>query len=139
MMKSMYATMGALSKAFYEKDGEDALPVIAEIMGEAGKRNGELASSMLKNKGMKAVGELFDMWEMFDMGIDVVELSDEKIHFKMSPCPLGLEGTSKELCEAVMTSDKTLIKTIIGKEVEMEIPKSMAEGDDYCEGIVKVK
>ena len=36
MMKNMYVTMGDLCKAFYKKDGKEALPIITEIAGKSG-------------------------------------------------------------------------------------------------------
>lgn len=139
MIKFMFATIGALSKAFYEKYGDEALPTIAEVMGESGVEHAKIAQSMLKGNDMKAVGELFGMMEMFDFEVEVIELSDDTIRFKMAPCPMGLEGTSKELCEAMMTSDKKMIETIIGKEVDANILKSVAAGDEYCEAVMTIK
>ncbi|MCW4037459.1 MAG: hypothetical protein NWF13_01855 [Candidatus Bathyarchaeota archaeon] len=41
MFKAMYATMGDLNKAFYEKFGDEALPVITKVSGEGGSEVGE--------------------------------------------------------------------------------------------------
>ena len=139
MMQHMYATMGALGKAFYEKYGDDALPIITEVMGETGAAGGKLAKGMLKGEGMKAMGEMFGMFSMLGFDFQMIEVSDDTLHFKSSKCPLCVEGTSRGLCEAMMSSDKQMISTIIGEEVDMEIPKSLAVGDEYCEVIFKTK
>jgi len=134
MFKHMYATMGALSKAFYERYGKEALPIISEVMGKSGVGSGKMAQEMVSVKGMKDVGELFKMMEtMMDMKMEIMELSDDVIRFKLSQCPMGIEGTSKELCEAVMSSDKKMVSTLLGQEVEIKMLKSVAAGDEYCE------
>jgi len=139
MMKHMYLTMGAFSKAFYEKYGKDALPIIAEVMGESGVEGAKIAQGMLKGKGMNAVRELFGMMEMMDIPMEIIGSTDEMIHIKGAVCPMGLEGTSKELCEAMMTSDKKMVSTIVGQEVETKILKSKAAGDECCEVIFSKK
>ena len=139
ILKQFFSNIGNLGKAFYEKYGDEALPVISEVMGKNGVAMAEMSKPMLKGEGMKAVREAFGTFEMFDMGLEVLEVSDDTFHFKIAPCPLCLEGTSRELCEAMMTSDKKMVETIIGQEVEMEIPKSVAVGDEYCEVHYKKK
>ena len=52
---------------------------------------------------------------------------------------LGIEGTSKGLCEAMMNSDKNMMSTLLGREVEMKILKSVAAGDKECEVIFSKK
>lgn len=139
MIKHMYATMGALSKAFYERYGKDALPIMTKVAAEAGVESAKISQRMLRGKGMKAVGELFRMYEMMGFPVEIIELTDDMMHFKTSECPLGLKGTSKELCEAMMTSDKKMVSTLLGQEVEMKILNSLAAGDEYCEIIYSKK
>ncbi|MCW4037460.1 MAG: hypothetical protein NWF13_01860 [Candidatus Bathyarchaeota archaeon] len=91
-------------------------------------------------KNMEDVGELFKMMEtMMDMKMEIIELSDDMIHFKTSTCPMGIEGASKELCEAMMTSDKMMLSTLLGQEMESKITESVAAGDECCEVIISVK
>ena len=139
MIKQFFSTIGIMGKSFYEKYGDEALPVISEVMGKNGVAMAEMSKGMIQGKDMKAVGQLLGMFEMFDMGLDVVEVSNDTVHFKIAPCPLCLEGTSRELCEVMMTSDKKMVENIIGQEVEMKIPKSVAVGDEYCEVLFKKK
>lgn len=140
MVKLMFMGMGALSKAFYEKYGKEALPIITEVASQGGVEYGKVMQQMTPAKGMKAVGELFKMMDsMMGEGMEIIELSDDAFHFKVSQCPVGIEGTSKELCEAMMTSEKKMMGIFLGQEVEMRIPKSVAAGDEKCEIIYSIK
>ena len=70
---------------------------------------------------------------MMGMGTEIVGSSDSSFHFHQSHCALGLEGTSRELCEAMMTVDKSRVSRFLGKEVEMKILKTGAAGDEKCD------
>ena len=139
MMQGMYKTMGALAKAFYEKYGADALPIITSVMEEAGVENGKLAKNMIPGEGMKAVGNLFQMMIQMMEGGEILEITDDKLRFKTSLCPMGIEGTSRELCEALMTSDHAMVRTMLGQDIETTITDSVAAGDDRCEVIFAIK
>ena len=139
MIQNMWATIGALANSFNEKYGNDALPIITEVQRESGAAMGKFAKGMLKSERLKGMGEMFGMLSVLGFDIKVEELSDDTLHFKLSKCPLCIENTSRELCEALMNSDIVMIGTIAGKEVDMEIPKSVAVGDEYCEVIFKTK
>ncbi|MFC1937456.1 hypothetical protein ACFLWY_02710 [Chloroflexota bacterium] len=140
MMQLMLRGMGAYGKAFYQKYGKEALPIITEVASQGGVEWGKIMQNMLPAKIMQALGESFKMMEpMMGVKIGLVESSDNMLHFKMSQCPLGLEGTSKELCEAMMTNDRKMIETVLGQEVEAKIPKSVAAGDKECEIIYTIK
>lgn len=140
MMENMYMTMGELSKAFYRKNGKEAVPIITEIMIKAGEKEAEIIQKMMPVKDMKDAAELWKMIDsMMEMGLEIVELTDDKIHFKVPKCPLGIEGTSKELCEAMMATDAKMMSTLLGQEMEMEILKSVAVGDKECELVFSKK
>jgi len=140
MMQLLMTGYGALSKSFYQKYGKEALPVIAGVMGQGGVEWGKLMQKMTPVKGMKTYGEAFKgMGSMMGMGLDVVELSDNKIHFKLSKCPFGIEGTSKELCEAMMNLDKAMMSTFLGKQGEVKVLKTVAAGDKLCEVIESIR
>ena len=140
MMKLMMMGMGAFGKASYKRYGKEALPIITEVANQGGVEYGKLMQQMAPTKSMKAAGESFKMLgSMMGRGMEVVELSDDTFHFKVSQCPLGIEGTSKELCEAMMTSDKKMMSDFLGQEVELKILKSVAAGDKECEVIYSTK
>jgi len=140
MMKNMYVTMGDLCKAFYKKNGKEAIPIITEIASKSGAEEAEIIRKMMPVKDMKDVGELFKMMEaMMEMGMEIIEISDNMVHFKIPGCILGLEGTSQELCDAMMTLDTKMMSTLLGQEVETKIVKSVAAGDKECEVIFSKK
>jgi predicted hydrocarbon binding protein len=140
MMKLMFMGMGALAKTFYQKDGKTALPLITEVMSQGGVEYGKIMQQMVPAKSMKGVGEMYkQMGAMMGMGVKVVELSDKALQVSAPQCPMGLEGTSKELCEAMMMSDKMGIGHLLGKEVELKVLKTVAAGDKQCEFIYSTK
>ena len=136
MMKHNYAMWGTLCKAFYEKYGKEAIPIITEVSSKNGVGQAEIIQKMTPVKDMKDVGELFKMTDsMMESGMEIIELTDDAIHFKLSQYTCGIEGTSKELCEAIMASDSKMLSTLLGQELETEIIKSVAAGDKICEVI----
>jgi predicted hydrocarbon binding protein len=140
MMSLMFEGLGALSRAFYEKCGDEALPIIAEGARKSGARQAEIMQKMMPVKSMKDIGEMLKMMGgMMGMEMEILELSDDTLHFKGPKCMLGIEGTSKGLCEAMMNSDKSMMSTLLGREVEMKVLKSVAAGDKECEVIFSKK
>jgi len=136
MMRHMFAGLGALSRAFYDKCGDEALPIITEGARKNGVGQAEIMQKMMPVKSMKDIGEMLKMMgAMMGMEMEIIELSDETLHFKGPKCMLGLEGTSRGLCEAMMNSDKSMMSTLLGREVEMKVLKSVAAGDKECEVI----
>jgi predicted hydrocarbon binding protein len=139
-IKQDYAVIGGLCMAFYKKYGKEAIPIITEVMGKNGVATAEIAQKVMPVKDMKGLAELMKMLNsMMDLGVEIIESTDDKIHLKMSECSLGLGGTSKELCEAMMASDKTFTRTLLGQEVEVKVIKSIAAGDKECECIYSKK
>jgi hypothetical protein len=133
-IRQNYALAGDLCKTFYKKYGKDVIPVIAEVMVKNGVAQAGVMQKMMKVKDMKSIGEAYKISELvMDMGIDVTDLTDDTFHLKITRCPCGLEGTSRELCEVIMITDKKMISTMLGQEVEMKVIKSIASGDKECE------
>ena len=140
MMSLMFEGLGAMSRAFYEKCGNEALPIIAEGARKSGARQAEIMQKMMPVKSMKDIGEMLKMMGgMMGMEMEIVELSDDTLHFKGPKCMLGIQGTSKGLCEAMMNSDKSMMSTLLGREVEMKVLKSVAAGDNECEVVFSRK
>jgi hypothetical protein len=136
----LYVGYGEICKGFYRKFGKEALPVISEVMREGGDKVGKIMRESLPSKSMKTICQQ-DMVSdsMFGWGLEVVELTDDTSHVKMPKCPLGLEGTSRELCESVMVNDLQKATTFLGKKVNMKIIKSVAAGDEKCEIVFSTK
>ena len=140
MMEHTFVVIGDLCRAFYEKDGKEALPIITEVSSRSGAERAKIMQQMMPVKDMKDVGELFKMMDLtMNMGMELIEVSEDVIHFQMPKCVLGIKGTSKELCEAMMAADEKMISTLLGQEVEMKILKSVAAGDKECEIIFSKK
>jgi predicted hydrocarbon binding protein len=140
MMEDLLARLGALGKAFYDRFGKEALPVIVEVMNKSGVDTAKVMQKTMPVKGMKDAGQLFvKMGASIDTGMEVIELSDDTFHFKLSRCLFCLEGAGQELCEAMMASDAKMMDTILGQELEMKIVKSVAAGDKICEVIFSKK
>jgi len=140
MVKLSMMGMGALGKAFYKKCGEAALPIIDEVMSGGGVEEGKLMKQMHPVKSMKDVGEIYkSMAAMTGMNMEVLKQTDDTLHFKMSQCPVGIEGTSKELCEAMMATDKNAVSTLLGKGISVQVLKTVAAGDKMCEVIFSTK
>jgi predicted hydrocarbon binding protein len=140
MLNMLSGEVGALGKTFYNKYGKESLPMIAGVVSQSGVEWGKIMRNNSPTKGMQAAGELQRIiGDSLGWGVDLVEATDEKLHFKVSKCPFGIEGTSKELCEAMMIMDETRMSTFLGQEVEVRILKSVAAGDKQCEVIFSKK
>jgi hypothetical protein len=132
---------GTLNKSFYLKFGKDSLPIITEVMSRDGVQAGE---SVRKRMGtahnMKDISSFFEIVEaLLGLKMERVEVSDRVFHCRMSKCPYGIEGTSKELCEAMMSKDAKQVSALLGKEAKLEIIKTVAAGDKQCDMIFAIK
>lgn len=123
-----------MCKGFFETIGTDALPILSEVMSEAGAEAGKIALKELQGEGMNIVGEL-----VHARGLEIIALSDEMIRFRNLQCPYNLKGTNRELCEAMMSYDRMLVSEMLSFRVDMKIPKSIAAGDEWCEVIYSIK
>jgi hypothetical protein len=135
MTQPMFLQIGALNTAFYRKFGKETLPIIAECMGQSGTEAGEsIRNRMGKAKSMRDISSMFEIVEaMLGIKMGRVEVTDSVFHCTMPKCPYGLEGTSKELCEAMMVKDAKQVSAVLGQEIKMEIVKSVAAGDKKCD------
>jgi len=140
MMTLMYKTIGDLSSAFYKKYGKAALPIISTVSAKFGEESAKLVKKMMPVKNMKDYAEMYKMMmSMIGEKLEVVEVSDNVFHFKGSHCPMGVEGTSQELCEALMAGDNKMLSTLLGQRVETKLVKSLPAGDKCCEAIYSRK
>ena len=132
--------MGVLSKAFYQKYGKEALPIIVGVVSQGGAEGAKMMQQMGRAKSMKGVAEGYrHMCAMMGLKMDVTELSDKAAKFRTSQCPYGVQGTSRELCQAMNEGDRTLMSTFLGQEVGQQVVKSLAMGDKECEVIFSIK
>jgi predicted hydrocarbon binding protein len=140
MMKLMSNMFGDLSNAFYKKYGKDALPIIAAVSAKSGVDMAKIVQKMMPVKNMKDFAELYKMM-MSTLGekMEIVKVSDDMLHFKVSYCTMGIQGTNQQLCEAMINSDKKMVSTLLGQQFDIKILKSLAAGDKYCEYIYSKK
>ena len=64
MMEHTFGMVGDLCRAFYEKNGKEALPIINEVASKGGVERAEIMEKMMPVKDMKDIGELFKMMDM---------------------------------------------------------------------------
>ena len=134
MMKLMYNMMGDMCAAFYKKYGKDALSTISAVSTKYGEPNAKLVQKMMPIKNLKDVAGMYSMmFGMIGEKFDVVKVSDDTLHFKVSTCPMCIQGTSKELCEAMMQTDKKMVGALVGHPINIGVMKTVAAGDKYCE------
>lgn len=140
MMKLMNNMVGDLSSAFYKKYGKDALPTIAAVSGKYGADCAKIVAKMMPVKNLEDVAEMYKMMmAMMGEKMEIIKSSNDMFHFKMSKCPMGVQGTSQELCDALMNFDKKMVSTLVGQQFNNKVPKSVAAGDKYCEVIYSRK
>lgn len=136
--KNPIEAQGMLIKAIYEKFGESALPIIREICRLQGKSLGLKIKTKLTDSKLSTVAKAFS--KSYDpKDINIVKISDEVFQIQGIKCPFGLENTSRELCEAVMEIDSEYFRTAVSENIELEIIKTVATGDGYCDTIYKFK
>jgi predicted ArsR family transcriptional regulator len=125
---------GMLIKEFYKKFGKEALPIIKEICKRQGRSLGLKIKRKLPDNRLSTVATVFSKSYNPD-DINVVKLSDSVFQIQGTKCPFGLENTSRELCEAVMEIDGEYFRTAVSEDVKLEITKTVAAGDKYCDTI----
>lgn len=132
--KNAIEAQGMLIKAFYNKFGKDALPVIAEICKKQGRALGLKIRKKVPDNRLSTVAKAFSKSYNPD-DINVVAVSDTKFQIQGNKCPFGLENTSRELCEAVMEIDIEYFRTAVNDDIKLEIINTVAAGDKNCDTI----
>jgi predicted ArsR family transcriptional regulator len=136
--KNATEAQGLLIKAFYEKCGDEILPVIDDILGRQGRSLGLKVRSKLPDCRLSTVAAAFI--KNFDpKTVEVVSISDKKFHIRGTKCPFGLENTTRQLCEAVMAIDRELFSVATDGNTTMEITHTRAAGDPVCNTIFTSK
>jgi len=136
--KNATEAQGLLIKAFYEKCGDEILPVIDDILGRQGRSLGLKVRSKLPDCRLSTVAAAFI--KNFDpKTVEVVSISDKKFHIRGTKCPFGLENTTRQLCEAVMAIERELFSVATFGNTTMEITHTRAAGDPVCNTIFTSK
>jgi hypothetical protein len=136
--KSAIEAQGMLIKAFYNKFGKEALPIIAEVCKKQGRALGLKIKQKVPDNRLSTVANTFAK-SYNPEDINVVEISDTKFQIQGTKCPFGLENTSRELCEAVMEIDAEYFRTAVSEDIKLKIINTVAAGDKCCDTIYKCK
>lgn len=136
-----YQALASMSRLFYEKFGDEAIPIIREVWYQMGLVSGESLKKNLTEFNFKSAADFLDKRNKQSSGEMVTcHLSDELYHFTTISgfsCDVGLDDAGCPVCEAVMNINKGQFKAICGIDVEMHIVKSRAAGDNCCEIIYR--
>ncbi len=131
-------SQGLLIKKFYEKFDKEALPIIRDVLSKEGKSIGQKIKKKLSNNKLSTVIEAFV--STYDPKIvKIISKSDTEFHVQGTKCPFGIENTSRDLCEAVMSIDLEYFRTAVNDKIELEIIKTLAAGDSCCETIYRLR
>ncbi len=132
---------GKLCVALYEKAGDEGLRVIEEIYGEYGYKVGLGLKEKWKPEDLFEASKQFEkMTNEADLP-SKVEVKGNEAHWTAYRCPFSLQNTYRQVCEAAMAMDREIFRALLGLEkgqIEIRIQKSVAAGDDFCLGIVRV-
>ena len=136
--KNATEAQGLLIKSFYEKYGDDILPVVEDILGRQGRALGLKLHAQLSDPRLSAVGAAFSK-NFNPADVDVAEISDHRFQIRGNSCPFGLENTSRKLCEAVMAIDREYFFAATGGKTTLRILKTRAAGDPVCDTVYTVE
>lgn len=135
---NLIEAQGMLIKAFYEKFGKEALPIIKEILGKQGRALGLKIKKKLPDNRLSTVAKAFS--KSYDPNlVKVIAIADDIFQIQGTQCPFGLENTSRELCEAVMEIDHEYFRTAVSDKITLNIIKTVAEGDSCCDTVYELK
>ncbi|MEN6622528.1 MAG: hypothetical protein ABFD50_13365 [Smithella sp.] len=131
-----YQALTLMSRLFYKKFGDDAIPIIRDVWYQMGLASGKILKKKLGEFDFRSAADFLDNRNKQSSEFVVCQLSDELYHFNTLPgscCDLGLDDAGRPVCEAVMSINQGQFKSICGFDVKMDIVKSRAAGDDCCE------
>jgi predicted hydrocarbon binding protein len=135
-----YDALALMTKLFWEKYGEEALPIINEVWYKMG-----LASGVRLKKDapydFKTTANIFmDRDSKLNYPDMRYELSNESYRW-IAPagleCVVGLDNAGLPVCKAVMSLNQGQFEAVFGGKVELEFIKSRAAGDDWCEIVLR--
>lgn len=138
VVPTLWENMGAIAKAVDKKFGAEGRKLLRQVMAERGSEIGEQMKPLSPGEDFKSVGTFFaGAAKMFGVENEV-EVKANEVVVKIARCPYGLEGTNRELCEAMMAHDIRAVETV-GPNVTMKIVKTVAVGDPECVMSVRPK
>ena len=138
VVPALFENIGRIARAVDKKFGAEGCNLLRQVMSERGSEMGEMMKPLSPGEDFKSVGTFFAGAAKIFGVENEVELKEDEVLVKVPRCPYGLEGTNRELCEAMMAFDMRAVETL-GPKVTMEIVKTVAVGDPQCELSVKSK
>lgn len=136
--KNPIEAQGLLIKAIYERFGKESLQIIQDVCAKQGCSLGMKIKGKLPDNRLSTVAAAFT--KSFDPDfVNVISVSDKKFHVQGTMCPFGLENTSRELCEAVMSIDREYFRTAVSKGISLKIVKTLAAGDACCDTVYELQ
>ena len=135
-----YQALALMSRLFYEKYGNDALPIIRQVWYKMGISSGERLKKQTEYDFRTAADVIIERDKKIGYKGMYYEISEDAFRNTTSPghkCDVGLEGAGLPICKAIMSLDQGQLKSIFGHDVELEILHSLAAGDDYCDIILR--
>ena len=134
----LFGNAGSIAKAVDKKFGAAGRDVLRQVMSEDGAALGESLKPMCPGKDFKSVGTFLPQ-AMNMLGVEnEVKLNEEEVTVTGSKCPYGLEGTNRELCEAMMAFVEAATNAI-SPDVTLEVVKTVAAGDPLCQFSFKAR
>ncbi len=132
-----YQALSSMSRLFYEKYGNDAIPIIREVWYKLGLDSGERLKNQSATYDFKSAAHLIEQERSKKRNRKVTgQIFDNEYHmttYSGYPCNVGLkEDDGPCICEAVMSINQGQFKAICGCDIEMNIIQSRAKGDDHC-------
>jgi hypothetical protein len=119
---------------------EEGVQLITDMARKYGLEIAELAKKRVEGTDAisiaKYLARIFETMGASAGDAEMLEVSKDKVVMKATACPLG--ATSREICEAHTTMEKTVVETI-NPNITYRIGMSVAGGDPYCEHIIETR
>lgn len=131
-----YQALALMSRLFYSKFGEAALPIIRDVWYQMGLASGERFKKKMANYDFKSAASYINERNKQIGEMETCRISENLYHIATPSgfcCDVGLENAGRPICEAVMSINEGQFKSICGFDVAMNIVKSKATGSDRCE------
>lgn len=129
---------GNLCRLFYEKFGDEALPLIESVFHNWGVILGQSMRAKMPSHSPKAALEFYLKPAMNREPRPIMkELPGNRLMVRVFTCPYRLQGAGEALCHAMMAMDRAMLDTAAGIKLEWKYTKLIAVGDDCCEGIIR--
>ncbi len=136
VVPTLFDSIGRIVKAVDKKFGAEGRNLLSQVSLKKGLEMGEMMKPQCPGEDFNSVGTFF-AGALQNFGVDCeAEVKEDEVVIKVPKCPYGLEGTNRELCEAMMDLDVGIIETL-GPDVTLDFDKTVAVGNPYCELSIK--